>query len=361
MSSVAFTPNPEVTPDRVAPAVQTRADRVKRRLTSPWATIAALVIAVLWTIPTFGLLLSFKQNLTEAAADGARAAAFVPPGIDLNPVNGQDDRIDEALQAVEESVQAFDRSCHDPGDGLTCTAIIVDCDGVSGGTTTGRLGPNVLRNGVERVIATFDRALGIGGGGLRTVPHLSTSCPVRTSVPRAFVQVSQQFPPVAGVNPRLGAPAGGAAPRVTALADLLNQAGIETSVSSQIQKDIWFKLWSNMTVNPISALTGATTDKIMSDDLVLGFISTVMLEAKAIGVRLGIEITDSPEDRHAVTRKLGAFRTSMLQDVTAGRPVELDALVASVLEIGRRVAVPTPNIDALFGLARLQAQVRGLY
>lgn len=159
----------------------------------------------------------------------------------------------------------------------------------------------------------------------------------------------------------IGEPAGGASPRVTELAALLTRAGIECSVSPQVQKDIWFKLWGNMTVNPISALTGATTDKIMSDDLVLGFISAVMLEAKEIGARIGIAITDSPEDRHAVTRKLGAFKTSMLQDVEAHRAIELDALVSVVRELGQLTTVPTPFTDALLGLARLKGRELGLY
>ncbi|MFM9425568.1 2-dehydropantoate 2-reductase [Variovorax sp. GrIS 2.14] len=159
----------------------------------------------------------------------------------------------------------------------------------------------------------------------------------------------------------IGEPAGGASPRVTELAALLTRAGIECSVSPQVQKDIWFKLWGNMTVNPISALTGATTDKIMSDDLVLGFISAVMLEAKEIGARIGIAITDSPEDRHAVTRKLGAFKTSMLQDVEAHRAIELDALVSVVRELGQLTKVSTPFTDALLGLARLKGRELGLY
>jgi 2-dehydropantoate 2-reductase len=159
----------------------------------------------------------------------------------------------------------------------------------------------------------------------------------------------------------IGEPAGGASPRVTELAALLTRAGIECSVSPQVQKDIWFKLWGNMTVNPISALTGATTDKIMSDDLVLGFISAVMLEAKEIGARIGIAITDSPEDRHAVTRKLGAFKTSMLQDVEAHRAIELDALVSVAGELGQLTTVPTPFTDALLGLARLKGRELGLY
>ena len=159
----------------------------------------------------------------------------------------------------------------------------------------------------------------------------------------------------------VGEPSGEATPRVERLRALLERAGIQATVSPQIQKDVWFKLWGNMTVNPISALTGATTDLIMGDELVLGFISAVMLEAKEIGARIGIAITDSPADRHAVTRKLGAFKTSMLQDVEAGRAVELDALVGAVRELGQLTGVPTPFTDALLGMARLQARQLGLY
>ena len=145
------------------------------------------------------------------------------------------------------------------------------------------------------------------------------------------------------------------------LVALLQRAGLDATLSPQIQKDVWFKLWGNMTVNPISALTGATTDLIMGDDYVRGFISAVMLEAKEIGRRIGIEITQSPEDRHAVTMKLGAFKTSMLQDVEAGRSVELDALVTVVRELGELTAVATPFTDALLGLARLRMRQLGLY
>ena len=116
-----------------------------------------------------------------------------------------------------------------------------------------------------------------------------------------------------------------------------------------------------MTVNPISAITGATTDLILGDELVRGFVSAVMLEAKEIGARLGLPIDQQPADRHAVTLKLGAFRTSMLQDVDAGRAVELDALVTVVKELGTLTAVPTPFTDALLGLSRLHARTHGLY
>ena len=159
----------------------------------------------------------------------------------------------------------------------------------------------------------------------------------------------------------IGKPAGGRDAEVEGLAALLGRAGFAMTVSERIQRDIWFKLWGNMTMNPVSALTGATADRVLADELVVGFISAVMLEAQAIGAAIGIPIEQTPAQRHEVTRKLGAFKTSMLQDVEAGRPVELDALVGTVREIGRHLGLATPNIDALFGLARLMARQRGLY
>jgi 2-dehydropantoate 2-reductase len=159
----------------------------------------------------------------------------------------------------------------------------------------------------------------------------------------------------------VGEPSGQASARVQALHALLQHAGFNATLSPQIQKDIWYKLWGNMTVNPVSAITGATTDQILDDELVRGFISSVMLEAKAIGERIGIPIAQAPEDRHAVTRKLGAFKTSMLQDVLGRKPVELDALVSAVRELGQMAGVSTPFTDALLGLSRLHARGLGLY
>jgi len=159
----------------------------------------------------------------------------------------------------------------------------------------------------------------------------------------------------------VGEPSGANTPRVQALHALLQKAGFNATLSPQIQKDIWFKLWGNMTVNPISALTGATSDRLLDDALVRGFMSRVMLEARAIGECIGIPIAQEPEDRHAITRKLGTFKTSMLQDVEAGKPVELDALVSAVRELGQMTGVATPFTDALLGLSRLHARGLGLY
>ena len=159
----------------------------------------------------------------------------------------------------------------------------------------------------------------------------------------------------------IGEPAGGVSARAQALADVLNAAGFDVKVSPRIQQDIWFKLWGNMTMNPVSALTGAPCDQILDDDLVRSFCSAVMLEAQAIGTRIGCDISQAPEDRHAVTRKLGAFKTSMLQDVEQGRPLELDTLLGAVRAMGQHLQVPTPSMDALYGLTRLMARTRGIY
>ena len=159
----------------------------------------------------------------------------------------------------------------------------------------------------------------------------------------------------------IGEPHGGLSDRVLALKAALDEAGFETTASAMIQRDIWYKLWGNMTTNPISAITGATTDRIIGDDLVRQLTADAMLESGRIGERLGFAITQTPEERHAITRKLGAFKTSMLQDAEAGRAIELDSLVGAVRELGRHVGVETPLIDAIYGLARVFGQVHGLY
>jgi 2-dehydropantoate 2-reductase len=156
----------------------------------------------------------------------------------------------------------------------------------------------------------------------------------------------------------VGEPGGGISERARRVCAALADAGFEAEVSSDIRRDIWFKLWGNMTTNPVSALTGAACDAILDDELVSAFMARGMAEAATIGARIGCPIEQTPEARMAVTRQLGAFRTSMLVDAEAGRVLELDALVGAVREIGSRVGVATPNIDALHGLARLMDRSR---
>jgi 2-dehydropantoate 2-reductase len=167
---------------------------------------------------------------------------------------------------------------------------------------------------------------------------------------------------VSGHRLIVGEPSGGAQTlRCQQIIDMLQKAGFDVDATESIQREIWFKLWGNMTVNPISALTGATGDRIMNDDFVRAFMSRCMLEAATLGNRIGLPINADPEARHTITRQLGAFRTSMLQDVEAGKPLELDALVTVVVEIAQQLEVATPQIETLLGLSRVKARVTGLY
>lgn len=142
---------------------------------------------------------------------------------------------------------------------------------------------------------------------------------------------------------------------------MLGEAAFDVTQSPHIRRDIWYKLWGNMTLNPISAFTGATCDAILDDAMVRRFVLGCMAEAQNIGARIGCPIDERGEDRILVTRKLGAFKTSMLQDVENGRPLEIDALLAAPREIARALGITTPNIDALLGVTRLFARTRGLY
>ena len=166
-----------------------------------------------------------------------------------------------------------------------------------------------------------------------------------------------------GVGERLivGEPGGGKSARLAAVCAALTSAGFRVEASTDVRREVWYKLWGNMTMNPVSALTGALTDAILDDPLVRGFLLRCMAEAAAIGAQIGCPIAQLGDERLALTRELGGFRTSMLQDVEAGREIELDALVTAVHEIAARVGIDAPNIGALLGLARLMGRRRGLY
>jgi 2-dehydropantoate 2-reductase len=143
--------------------------------------------------------------------------------------------------------------------------------------------------------------------------------------------------------------------------ETLRTGQFDVTVSADIRKDIWYKLWGNLTMNPLSAVTGATVDQLLDDPLVRRFCADAMQETAKVGRTIGCHIEQSAEDRFAVTRKLGAFKTSMLQDAEAARPLELDAIVTAVKEIAVRMGVATPSIDTLLGIARVFGQSHGLY
>ena len=156
----------------------------------------------------------------------------------------------------------------------------------------------------------------------------------------------------------IGEATGGTSAPVTELAELLVGAGFGAKAVDSIQREVFYKLWGNMTTNPVSALTRATTDRILADDLVREFTTGIMREAAQIGERVGCPIAQTPQDRHAITRSLGAFKTSMLQDIEASRPIETDALLAAPRELAQQLGIATPMLDALLGLTRLMDSCR---
>lgn len=154
----------------------------------------------------------------------------------------------------------------------------------------------------------------------------------------------------------LGEPAGGAArDRVQSLCALFESAGIRCDRSENIRRAIWYKLWGNATVNPLSALTRAAADQLLADVAIRALMAEAMDELAAIGAAIGCPIAESAEDRMAVTARLGAFKSSMLQDVEAGRPIELEALLGAPLEIAERASVPAPQLQRLYAMTRLLA------
>lgn len=155
-----------------------------------------------------------------------------------------------------------------------------------------------------------------------------------------------------GNNLIIGEPYGPPSTPTRRLGKRLEVAGFSVSVSQHIQQDIWYKLLGNMTINPVSALTRATADRILDDPLVNQFCCKAMHEALEIGNLIGCVVEQSPEERNATTRKLGAFKTSMLQDIEVGRPLEYEALIGVVYEIAQKLGNEVPYIAALYGLIR---------
>jgi 2-dehydropantoate 2-reductase len=159
-----------------------------------------------------------------------------------------------------------------------------------------------------------------------------------------------------------GLPEGGdrSSPRVARLAGWLRQSGFDCVESTDIRRDIWFKLWGNLSMNPVSLLTGATLDRIITDPLAHTLCRRMMEEARRIGEAIGIPATVPIDEVFDRARALGAVKTSMLQDAEQGKPVEIDALLTVTRDLGLMVGVPTPFIDSILGLARLKAMSLGL-
>jgi 2-dehydropantoate 2-reductase len=159
----------------------------------------------------------------------------------------------------------------------------------------------------------------------------------------------------------LGEPSGEKSERVLALSKAMVAAGLKAPVRSDIRSDLWVKLWGNLSFNPISALTGATLEQIVADPGTRALARQMMVEAQAIGEALGVRFAVDVDRRIKGAGEVGAHKTSMLQDLERGRPMEIDALVGAVAELGRLTGLPTPAIDAVLALVRQLGRLRGCY
>ena len=164
-----------------------------------------------------------------------------------------------------------------------------------------------------------------------------------------------------GARISLGEPSGEKSERATRLAAAMIAAGLQAPVRTDIRSEIWVKLWGNLSFNPISALTDSTLADIVADDGTRTVARTMMLEAQAVGEALGVRFPIDVDKRIAGAAGVGAHRTSMLQDLERGRPMEIDALVTAVQELGCLTGLPTPTIDMVLALVRRLARQRGCY
>jgi 2-dehydropantoate 2-reductase len=160
---------------------------------------------------------------------------------------------------------------------------------------------------------------------------------------------------------RFGEPSGGATPRLAALVEACTKAGMAAEARPKIHTDLWIKLLGNLTMAPCSILTAATNDAMAADPGVRDVMRRMIVEANDVGAKYGLFSDMDIEARIDLGGSLKGFRTSMLQDLDKGRPVELDTIVKAVMEMGRQAGVPTPTIDAVFALAAQRAAVAGLY
>lgn len=158
----------------------------------------------------------------------------------------------------------------------------------------------------------------------------------------------------------IGEPSGETTDRITKLSEVMNAGGLRAPIMNNIRDELWLKLWGNLCFNPISALTHATLDIIASDPGTRAVAKAMMLEAQDIAQKQGVNFRVDVERRINGAGAVGAHKTSMLQDLERGRPMEIEPLVTVVQEMGRMMEVPTPTLDVVLSLVQQRAKIAGL-
>ncbi len=164
---------------------------------------------------------------------------------------------------------------------------------------------------------------------------------------------------IAGNRFSLGEPDGSESDRLKFISEILKKSGFRAPIQKNIRDEIWLKLIGNLSFNPISALTGATLEQICNDQGTEAIVKEMMIEAKTIAEKLGAKISMSIEKRIDGARKVGAHKTSMLQDIEAGKPIEIDSIIVAVRELGELTNSPTPNINTILNLTIQKAKLIG--
>lgn len=159
----------------------------------------------------------------------------------------------------------------------------------------------------------------------------------------------------------IGEPDGSRSERVLRLSETLTAAGIEAPVLDNIRDEIWTKLWGNLSFNPVSVLTHGTLGALATDPDATAVLGPMMAEAQRIGEKLGITFPITIEQRIAAAARVGAHKSSMLQDLEAGRPMEIGSLIGVIAELARKLDIPTPTIDTVLALVKMRARVAGTY
>jgi 2-dehydropantoate 2-reductase len=159
----------------------------------------------------------------------------------------------------------------------------------------------------------------------------------------------------------LGEPDGGKSARIETLSRLLIRAGLKAPIRARIREEIWVKLWGNLAFNPLSALTGSTLERLAGRDDLRSVARAMMVEAQAVAESLGVRFPIDVDKRIQGAAEVGAHKTSMLQDLERGRPMEIDALLGAVVEFGHLVGKPVPSCELVLALVRERARLAGCY
>lgn len=159
-----------------------------------------------------------------------------------------------------------------------------------------------------------------------------------------------------GERMAIGEPSGEISARAQALSAILERAGVKSPIKADLRNEIWLKLWGNLSFNPVSVLTGGTLEALARDSGTRAVLAAMMEEARLVGEALGVTFSVSVEERLDMAAKVGAHRSSMLQDVEAGRPTELDALLGAVIELAQMTGIATPALKLIYDLARFRVR-----